>query len=143
MKQSVFLLPIYIIFLFSSLLNLFLGQNGVISLENINNQNTDLEENIKNLESKQTLLRNRFELFKSNPESIIIEARGLGLYRRNDNVMYLNRKYGTAELPDAGKVLYIHNFEKINRNFIRVISLIIGFLTLILSVIIRKIKNDS
>jgi len=143
MKQSVFLLPIYIIFLFSSLLNLFLGQNGIISLENINNQNTSLEENIKNLEAKQTVLRNRFELFKSNPESIIIEARGLGLYRRNDNVMYLNRNYSETEVPDAGKVLYIHNFEKINRNFIRIISFIIGFLSLILSLIIRKINNAS
>lgn len=141
MKLSAFLAALYVSFLTFSLLSLFFGETGVTSLDRIRIRNLSLSANLDDLENKQADLTARLEALRSDPESIIIEARALGLYRRGDRVVQFRNLKTRYNLPNAGQVMHLSPLERNDESLLRVFALISGIILLLMAVIFWKLRD--
>ncbi len=143
MKRSVFLAAFYVSFLTFSLLTLFFGETGVTALDKIRNRNQSLSVNMAELSLKQTVLTAELDALRSNPESIVIEARALGLYRVGDKVVRFRNLYPTHTLPDAGQVLHLVPLQRVDESLLRVFAIATGMVILLLSLILWKVRDAA
>jgi cell division protein FtsB len=143
MKRSAFLTALYVSFLSFSLLTLFFGKTGVTSLDKLRIRNLALSSNLSDLGAKQVNLTAKLDSLRSDPESIVIEARALGLYRVGDKVVRFRNLQSLHTLPDAGQVLHLLPLQRTDESLIRVFSLASGIIFLLLSLIIWKVKDAS
>ena len=143
MKRSVFLFALYVSFLTFSLLTLFFGETGVTSLDKLRIRNQSLSGNMADLEDKQSDLTARLDSLRSDPESIVVEARALGLYRKEDKVVRFRNLNPIHPLPDAGQVLHLVRLQPADESLLRVFSLASGTVVLLLSLIMWKVRDAA
>lgn len=143
MKLSSFLAALYISFLTFSLLALFFGETGVTSLDRLRIRNGALTSNLDDLVNKQGDLAARLESLRSDPESIVIEARALGLYRRGDQVVQFRNLETRRALPNAGQVLNLLPLPRTDENLLRVISLVAGIIVMLSSLIFWRVRDAA
>lgn len=143
MKLSSFLAALYISFLTFSLLALFFGETGVTSLDRLRIRNGALSSNLDDLVNKQGDLAARLESLRSDPESIVIEARALGLYRRGDQVVQFRNLETRRALPNAGQVLNLLPLPRTDENLLRVISLVAGIIVMLSSLIFWRVRDAA
>jgi len=141
MNRSVFLAALYVFFLTFSLLSLFFGETGVTALDKIRVRNHLLSGNLTVLDSKQEDLLARLSALRSDPESIVVGARALGLYRSGDNVVQFRNMKSVHDLPDAGGVLHLLPLVQTDENLLRVFATAAGGIFLLFSLIIWKLKD--
>lgn len=141
MKLTVVLAAVYATFLSFSLLSLFFGDTGVAALEKLRLRNNTLETNLADLQSKQADLADTLESLRSNPESVVIAARSLGMYRNGDNVVYFKNLKPVHSLPDAGQVLYLNPVRRTGDGVLRVFSIAAGVIVMLMSFVIHKVGN--
>jgi len=141
MKRSVFLAALYVFFLTFSLLSLFFGETGVTALDKIRVRNQLLSGNLTVLDSKQEDLLARLTALRSDPESIVVGARALGLYRSNDKVVQFRNMESVHDLPDAGGVLHLLPLVQTDESLLRVFAMASGIIFLLFSLIIWKLKD--
>jgi len=141
MKHSIFLITLYIFFLTFSLLSLFFGKTGITSLEKIRTRNQLLSGNLSLLDSKQENLRAKLADLRSNPESIVIGARALGLYKTDERVVHFRNLNPIHSLPDAGGVLYLFPLHQTDESLLRFFSAASGFIFFLASSVIWKLRN--
>jgi hypothetical protein len=141
MKPSAFLAAIYVSFLSFALLIIFFGETGVTSLEKIKRRNTALTENLSDLESKQIYMNDLLASLRGNPESILVAARSLGLYRSGDKVLHFRNMKPEHSLPAAGRVLNLGSPGRMDEGLFRVPSLASGLIVLLISLIFGKVRD--
>lgn len=120
---------------------LFFGETGVTSLDRLSIRNRALSSNLDDLVNKQGDLTARLESLRSDPESIVIEARALGLYRRGDRVVQFRNLETRRTLPNAGRVLDLLPLPRTDENLLRVISLVAGIIVLLSSLIFWRVRD--
>lgn len=143
MKRSVFLAAFYVSFLTFSLLSLFFGETGVTALDKIRKRNQSLSVNMADLSRKQTVLTAKLDALRSDPESIVIEARSLGLYQIGDKVVRFRNLDPIYTLPDAGQVLHLVPLQRVDESLLRVFAIATGIVILLLSLIIWKVRDAA
>jgi len=141
MIRSALLVALYVNFLSFSLLSLFFGGTGATSFEKLREHNLRLEANISELESKQVDLNNMLGSLRSNPESIIIEARSLGLYRKEDGVIYLRNFEPVHRIPETDQKFYPRSLRQADEGILRVFSMAAAIVALLLSLVARKAQG--
>ena len=141
MKPSVFIVAIYIFFLTFSLLSLFFGETGVTALDRIRNRNHLLSGNIDLLDMKQGNLVASLTMLRSDPDSIVVEARALGLYRKNERVIQFRNLNPVHSLPDAGKVLHLSPVSQTDESLLRIIAASSGIIFLLFSLLLWKLRD--
>jgi len=141
MKRSVFLAALYVFFLTFSLLSLFFGETGVTALDKIRARNQLLSGNLSVLDSKQEDLLSRLTALRSDPESIVVEARALGLYRGSDQVVQFRNMESIHDLPDAGGVLHLLPMARTDESLLRVFATASAVIFLLFSLIVWKLKD--
>ena len=143
MKRSAFLAALYISFLTFSLLTLFFGKTGVTALDKIRNRNQSLSGNMADLDLKHSDLTAKLDALRSDPESIVIEARALGLYRAGEKVVRFRNLDPIHHLPDAGQVLHLVPLQRTDESLLRVFAIATGIVVLLLSLIIWKVRDAA
>lgn len=143
MKLSAFLAALYISFLTFSLLALFIGETGVTSLDRLSIRNRALSSNLDDLVTKQGDLTARLDSLRSDPESIVIEARALGLYRSGDRVVEFRNIETQRTLPNAGQVLDLLPLPRTDENLFRVISLVAGIIVLLSTLVFWRVRDAA
>lgn len=143
MKRSAFLAALYVSFLTFSLLSLFFGETGVTALDRIRIRTRYLSENLADLEIKQSGLTSKLDSLRSDPDSIVIEARALGLYRNDDNVVRFNNLNPVRPLPDAGQVLHLVPMQRAEEGLLRVFAIASGIVVILLYLIIWKVRDAA
>jgi len=120
----------YAVFLSNSLLSLFFGATELTVTTS--NRKQLLLENVDTLEKKRLQLTAKLEALRSDPESVIVEARALGFYRHGEEVIYLQNLKPSEITLEAGSALYLKPLESSNRESHKIIAIAVGLLTLFL-----------
>ena len=141
MKPTVFLAALYVFFLTFSLLSLFFGETGVTALDKVRIRNQLLSENLSLLDSKQKALVSKLSSLRSDPESIVVGARALGLYREEDKVIEFRNLRSVHLLPDAGSVLHLSPMQHTDESLLRIIAGSSSVLFLLFSLILWKLRD--
>jgi cell division protein FtsB len=76
-------------FMITMVAHFLFGPKGTFALEELAAYQTELSENLKDLENIQAQLKVRFEQLKSNRRVLSLEARDLGIFRPGERVMRL------------------------------------------------------
>jgi len=121
------------VFLVNSVLSLFFGATGIIVTASNRTRAQLLLENVGSLEERQLQLTAKLEALRSDPESVIIEARTLGFYRRDEGVMHIQNLEPAETALKMGNALYLRPLKPSNQNPHRIIALAAGLLVLFLS----------
>ncbi len=143
MKRVLIPLTFYLIFFTYSLFMLFFGDAGVYAYARINDRIQMLSENLKILNIKKLELTRTIESLRSDPVAMKIEARSMGLYEPDQNVLYFHDFEHGKHLLDTGHVRVIEPISKPNRGMFRVWSLTIGLLFLLFGFVSYKVKNAT
>lgn len=122
----------YAAFLTNAFLSLFFGAAGLTMTASNRTRTELLLKNVENLEKKQLQLIAKLEALRSDPESVIIEARALGVYRHEEKVIYLQNLEPSRTVLEAGSVLYLEPLEPSNQKSRKIIAIAMGLLILIL-----------
>lgn len=134
---------LYWMFFTYALSMLFFGQTGVYSFSRLNKQLDLLVRNMEHLDDIKTELRQKMDFLRSDPVSMKIEARDMGLYEPGQTVLsFHNMKQGRV-LPDAGNVLSVQNTRVVSRQNFRIFSLCIGIACFLFGFILIKVRNVS
>ena len=138
MKQLLVPAALYGAFLSYSLCVFVFDKGGIDSFKHLEDKTQMLTMNLNVLEEKNAELTRLLELLRSDPATMAIAARNMGLYEEGQLVMQLPGKRWNQALPDAGKVLFMPPGEAIDRGPFRLISIATGLLFLITGFIIYK-----
>ena len=141
MKRSVFLVALYVFFLTFSLLSLFFGETGVTALDKIRVRNQLLSGNLAVLDSKKEDLVAKLTALRSDPESIVVGARALGLYRADDKVVQFRNMNYSHLLPDAGGILHLSPLPQTDESLLRIFAIAAGIIFMLFSLIIWKLRD--
>ena len=141
MKPTVFLAALYVFFLTFSLLSLFFGETGVTALDKVRIRNQLLSENLSLLDSRQQALISKLSSLRSDPESIVVDARALGLYREGDKVVEFRNLRSVHLLPDAGSVLHLSPLPHADEGLLRLIAASTSLIFLLFSLILWKLRD--
>jgi len=129
-KWSAIVNACYAVFLVNSVLSLFFGTTGIIITASNRTRTQLLLENVGNLEERRLQLTAKLEALRSSPESVIIEARTLGFYRRDEGVIHIQNLKATETALDVGNALYLEPLKPSNQNPHRIIAIAAGLLVL-------------
>jgi len=97
-----------------------------------------LLENLGSLEKKQLELTAKLEALRSDPESVIIEARALGFHRHEEEMIHIRNLWPSRTVLKEGDVLYLKPPEPSNQDSHKIIAVATGLLTLFLSMMKRN-----
>lgn len=136
-------MAIYVFFITSSILTIFFGNTGVSALRQLNQKNTLLSDNMTDLQSKKMELTRMLRALRTDPESLEIEARKMGLYEENTKVLLFQNMDNFQPLPEAGRVLFVDSSFNISMEFFRVLSALFALSTFIAGLIAWKIRGAS
>lgn len=138
MKHSAFLTAFYFAFITHSILVLFFGATGVRAFSELRSRGEELERNLTTLESSRRDLNRHFEALRSDPGSLVVEARSLWLFEEGDRVIRLNRGFVDTSFPDEGRVLLSGDIAGGNKIVFRVVALAVGAVVLLFSFVVRR-----
>ena len=141
MMRSALISSLYLGFLAFAVLTLLFGQTGVAARERLSLRREALSENLEVLESKRVGLESMLASLRQDPESIVVEARSLGLYRREDRVVMMRNLEAERSLPDAGRVLHLDAIRRTDDYGIRIAALAVGLAALLSSFIIGRLRS--
>jgi len=137
-KWSAIISACYVVFLVNSVLSLFFGTAGVIVTASNRTRTQLLLENVSNLEERQLQLTAKLEALRSDPESVIIEARTLGFYRSDEGAIHIKNLEPAEKMLEAGNVLHLRPPKPSNQNPHRIIAIVAGLLVPFLSLANRN-----
>ena len=143
MKLSVVLLSLYIFFLASSLFTIVFGITGVASHKRLMDRTDVLLRNMEDLQNKKIELTRKIRSLRSDPLSLEIEARRIGLYKPGTDVLLLHDMEYSQPLPESGRVMFADNSRGDNRNFFRVLSMMFAVVVFLAGLITRKMSRDT
>lgn len=141
MKRSGIVAAFYVAFLANSLLSLFFGSSGVTATASNRTRTELLLKNVDNLDERQLQLVAKLEMLRSDPESVIIEARALGFYRHDEKVMHIQNLETPRSMLETGRALYMKSAEPERHNSHKTIAIMAGLLVLFLSLTSRNLRN--
>jgi len=141
MIRSALLIALYVNFLTFSLLSVFFGGTGATSFDKLRQHNLTLEANISELESKQLNLSSTLGSLRSNPESIIIEARSLGLYRKGDGVIYFKNFEPVYAVPETDQRFYPRALRQADENILRLFSMAAAVVAFLIFLTVWKARD--
>jgi|GEM_PF-712131 len=142
-KWSAIVGACYVAFLTNALLSLFFGAAGVGVTASSRARTRLLLENVENLEERQLQLTAKLEALRSDPESVIIEARALGFYRDYEGVIHIQNLESARTVLETGNVLYLKPPRPSNQNTLKIIALAAGLLMLFLSLVNRNFRHAA
>ena len=142
MKQLLLPLVIYGVFLTYSLCTLLFAPGGTGTFTQLKEKSQILYNNLDSLKAKNADLLRLLQLLRSDPTTMAIAARSMGLYGKGQQVMQLPGNRWDIALPNAGKVLFLPPDESIDHNSFRIISIIAGILVLLTGLTIQKSKPE-
>ncbi len=100
------LLPIAIIIFIVAALSIFVfGDSGMLAYASLASYKESLSANIDSLEQHRAELTSRLERLRTDPESNIVLAQGIGLYRPDDVVVRLEGRPARTETYSVGDLL--------------------------------------
>ncbi len=143
MKRVVIPLTLYLVFFTYSLSIFFFGEAGVYDYARINDRIQALSENLKTLNMKKLELTRTIESLRSDPAAMKIEARSMGLYEPDQNVLYFHDFEYRKHLLDAGHVRIMEPMSKSNRGMFRILSLTIGLLFFLFGFVLFQVRNAT
>ena len=135
MKRTAYLTAAYLAFVTLSLLTVFFGKTGVGALQRLAAERAAQSENLQGLESTYRDLTQRLGDLRTNPQSIIVEARGLGLVKPGERMIHFNGTEASEALPDPGRVLRAGKATGADEGLFRLLAFIVG-VTVVLAALI-------
>ncbi|OQX28579.1 MAG: hypothetical protein B0D92_08200 [Spirochaeta sp. LUC14_002_19_P3] len=141
--KRIILLSLYIIFFIYSTAMILFGKTGVYASARLNSRIQLLAENMEEMEVRESKLTQILNTLRFDPVAVRIEARGMGLYSPEEQVIYLNNSGYTRTLPDIGRIIALEPLKEESSGYYRILGFIIGLLSLTLGLIIVKVKNAS
>lgn len=113
------LVPLYIAFIFYSVMSFFSGPLGVSSMEDLVNFKDDLALNISLMAMRSQTLEDEFSRLRSSREQVALHARSLGLYRSKENVILLNNySYKKNSYAQDRQMFYTPFHERENSYYV-------------------------
>ncbi len=95
------------------------------------------------LDSHHDDLKTILTSLRSDPEAIVVEARSLGLFRKNQSVAYFNTRDVVKPRYDAGSVLRLNPLLKRDNDFLRIASLVAGILVILISLVRWRLTDAT
>ena len=141
MKPGVLLSALYIAFATGCLFSLFFGSTGISSMEKLNDRRRALSANLEDLNNRQEDLKAQLSALRSDPQAVIVEARGLGLFRRSDYVAHFNTPRPRRSYTDPGSVLRLDPLDERDSGLFRFVALGAGLLYLLVSLIFWRLQD--
>ncbi len=92
-----------------------------------------LSANLADLTEKQERLSTVLSSLKSNPESVTVGARSLGLVREGDYLVLIHSGEELWNEPDTGEVLQLNDLQTSDNRLLRVLSLLAGLVVFVIA----------
>lgn len=141
MKLSVRLFfTIYLIFVTIVLINTFWGEKGRQQTKQLQAYKTSLINNVKLLESKNFELKNTLTSVRDYGESVILAAREIGYFKKNQGVIRFGYPLGNKEDTNFGKTIKEVSLTSIDKRFMRLFAIFIGLLFFVFSYLVNRKK---
>jgi len=94
-------------FIAASLGIFFLGDSGLSAFRSLARYEQSLEANVESLKQRNQDLQDQLARLKTDPESTVVLARGIGLYEPGDSVVKLVGRPARTESYAVGDLLHL------------------------------------
>ncbi len=141
MKLRSIIAAVYAVFLTYSFSSLFFGQSGAAALEKISYRNKLLSANLADLEEQHQKLESHLSTLMTDPESVAVGVRRLGLVADGEYLVVMNPSKKIWEETNAGKVLQLDDLKRQDSGFLWIFCLTVGVIVFLVSLAVGRGQN--
>jgi cell division protein FtsB len=136
------LLPIGITaFIVASLAIFFFGDSGLTAFRSRSQYERSLAANVEDLKQRNSELLARLQLLKTDRESIVVMARGIGMYEPTDTVVKLVGRPPRPLLYAMGDLLRMRKVDSTRNTVFKETTLVVTFVFLLLAMVSARLAR--
>lgn len=132
----------FFVFLICYSLSIFIwGQSGLLALHELRTVKTEVEKNIKDIKEINTILNIRLSSLQTDPDTIKLQARRIGLLEKNESLLYVNGWNLNTSSYYPGVPLKDYTPRSFNRDILFLLSLFVALSIFLLSLFFYAYKD--
>lgn len=137
------IVALYAGFLFGGSMLFFWGHSGIYSYNKLVNYRNSLEANMKDLEQINQQLLNDIDALGSNPEIVTLQARELGFFKDDEQVIRIENYSAGRNIHKVGRLIYKAESKATRDILIKISALFLPLLFYLFSLLLLKGNADK